>query len=374
MLVWERLWPLLAPIATLAALFVALSWLGLWRYTGTPLRLAILALFAAALVYCLFRLARFSPPSRAAAFSRVEQATGAEHRPATSFSDRLASAPDPTADILWAAHRRRLLATLARLRSGTPKPRLDRYDPFAFRFLVALLFVVGIVVAGPEIRSRIGEAFVGGESTAATVARIDAWVTPPDYTGRPPIFLTGDAAKPPGTEYSVPAGSVVTVRTGGVHDLKVVAERDGGTETITPEPAKATEASLAADAAPPLEHQVTLTAAASVAVRKGGRDISVVALHRRTRRAADRRARQRPDRSAERRAAPHLQRSRTTTGSSAPRPSSRRCPAVPTTLTRGRSTTRRKWPCRCRNCACARAPARPPATSPPTRGRARRCA
>ena len=53
-------------------------------------------------------------------------------------------------------------------------------------------------------------------------------MTPPAYTGRAPIFLTGEAAKPPGTEYSVPVGSVVTVRTGGTHDLAVMASDDGG--------------------------------------------------------------------------------------------------------------------------------------------------
>ncbi len=274
-LVWEALWPRLAPIATLAALFAALSWLGLWRYTGAPVRFVVLALFAVAFLAFLIRLARFPLPSRAAAFARVEQATGAEHRPATSFSDRLASAPDPTADVLWAAHRRRLLAALRQLRVGTPRPRLDRHDPYALRFLVAILFVLGLAVAGPELQSRIGEAFVGGEPVAATLARIDAWVTPPAYTGRPPIFLTGDAAKPSGTEYTVPEGSVVTVRTGGVHDLEVVATGDGASaEPLAATPPKATTADASTAATAPLEHTFTLTAAASVAVRKNGRDVS----------------------------------------------------------------------------------------------------
>ncbi|MCA9309824.1 MAG: aldehyde dehydrogenase family protein, partial [Phycisphaerales bacterium] len=84
---------------------------------------------------------------------------------------------DETGKALWDAHRRRTLAALARLRSGIPTPRLAARDPLALRFLVMLLFVVGFVVAGPERIARLGEAFRGGETTAAAIARIDAWVT-----------------------------------------------------------------------------------------------------------------------------------------------------------------------------------------------------
>ncbi len=271
-LVWEELWPRIAPFVVIAGLFAALSWFGLWRITSSPVRFAILALFAAAIVWFAWAALRFAWPSRAAAFARVEQATGALHRPATAFTDRLASRPDdPTGQALWEAHRRRMLASLDALRAGLPAPRLAAHDPYALRFLVALLFVVGFVVAGPERIARIGEAFRGGESTAAAIARIDAWVTPPAYTGRPPIFLTGEAAKPPGTRYSVPIGSVVTVRTGGTHDLAVMAS-DGG--AATPVAPTAATKSAAADTEAPLEHQVTLTRAGSVTIEKSGHEIT----------------------------------------------------------------------------------------------------
>ncbi|HVZ13881.1 MAG TPA: TIGR02302 family protein [Bauldia sp.] len=271
-LVWESVWPLFAPFLGLAALFAAVSWLGVWRLVSDPARLAILAAFAAALVFFLARALRFRPPSRAAAFSRVEHATGVEHRPATSLSDSIANGGDPATEALWLAHRRRLLAAMERLRSGFPAPRLAARDPLALRFLVALLFVVGFVVAGDEHGERLAEAFRGGEPPAATVARIDAWVTPPAYTGRPPIFLTGDAAKPNGTEYSVPTGSVVTVRTGGAHDLAVTETTPAGATPIAPTAPTATAAS-ADGSVPPLEHQAKLTAATAIAVQKGGHDV-----------------------------------------------------------------------------------------------------
>ncbi len=273
-LLWEQVWPLIAPFLTLAALFAALSWFGLWRLTTAPVRFVILAAFGAAVLWFLWRgIRRFTVPTRAAAFSRVEQATGVLHRPATAFTDRLASRPDdPMGQALWDAHRKRVLAALERLRAGIPEPRLAVRDPFAVRFLVLLLFVVGFVIAGPERIARLGEAFRGGESTAATIARIDAWVTPPTYTGRPPIFLTGDAAKPPGTAYSVPTGSVVTVRTDGTRDLAVLSGDGAAREPVNP--VEATKAPVARDAVPPLEHQVTLAAATDVVVEKSGHEIT----------------------------------------------------------------------------------------------------
>ena len=281
-LVWEAAWPLLAPFIGLAALFAALSWLGLWRVIPDWTRLAVLVAFAAALVFFLARALRFGLPSRAASFARVEAATAIPHRPATSLSDNIANAgTDPLTSALWLAHRRRLLASLAGLRSGPPRSRLPHRDPLALRFLVALLFVVAFIVAGDEHGERLLEAFRGGEPPAATVARIDAWVTPPAYTGRPPIFLTGDAAKPAGTVYSIPTGSIVVVRTGGAHDLDVTETTPAGETAIAPQapsaapaatPALASAATADA-AAPPLEHQAKLTAAADIGVKRDGHEV-----------------------------------------------------------------------------------------------------
>ena len=40
-LFWEMLWPRLAPLLVLAAFFVGLSWLGVWREVGDVVRIAI---------------------------------------------------------------------------------------------------------------------------------------------------------------------------------------------------------------------------------------------------------------------------------------------------------------------------------------------
>lgn len=269
-LLWEAVWPVVAPMLVLAGLFAAVSWFGLWRAASDPARIIVLAGFVVAAVWLAVRAFRLRAPARAAALVRVEQATGMLHRPATAFNDTIAvGADDPAAQALWSAHRERLLAALDTLRAGLPAPGLARRDPWAIRFLVILLFVVGFVYAGPQRLDRLAEAFRGGEPVAATVARIDAWVTPPAYTSRPPIFLTGDAARPSGSEFSVPVGSVVTVRTGGANDLEVVSLDEDGES-----PAAIVGADAAAAGADrPVERQVELSRTVEVVVRKGERDV-----------------------------------------------------------------------------------------------------
>src|SRR2546425_9918162 len=55
--------------------------------------------------------------------------------------------------------------------------------------------------------------------------RLDAWVGPPPYTGRPPIILAGLRPGEPvqtAAALSVPAGSTLVIRATGIH-LDVVA-------------------------------------------------------------------------------------------------------------------------------------------------------
>lgn len=272
-LLWEAVWPVVAPLLVLAGLFAIVSWFGLWRVVSDPVRIAILVAFALGAVYLVVRAFRLRAPARAAALQRVERATGLLHRPATALTDDIAvGRGDPAAQALWLAHRERLLASLDKLRAGMPTPGLARRDPLAFRFLAVLLLVVGFVYAGPERIEKLYEAFRGGEPVAATVARIDAWVTPPDYTGRPPIFLTGERARPPGSTYAVPVGSVVTVRTGGVNDLAVVGV-DANGETPAAVAASEGDAPPPAGEPAPLERTVALEKGLDVVVRRGDRDV-----------------------------------------------------------------------------------------------------
>ncbi|MBB5754960.1 TIGR02302 family protein [Prosthecomicrobium pneumaticum] len=275
-LLWEALWPRLVPILATIGLFVALAWLGLFERLPAIPRFGLIGLIAVALLGFAVRLARIAPPADDAPLGRVERESGVPHRPATSFTDRLAlGAEDPFARALWQAHRRRALAGLERLAAGWPRPRMPEHDPYGLRLVVPLLLFVGFFAAGPDRLDRLAGAFRLGPAAAVTVARIDAWVTPPAYTDRPPLFLTGAASRTGAAEpLDVPAGSVVTVRIADGPTLAATARGADGTALAPAAPdaaaVPATPAAAAApDAAAPRETRFTLITDATVAVTGG---------------------------------------------------------------------------------------------------------
>ncbi len=275
---WERLWPRLIPALLVAAAFLIVSWFGLWEMLPEFGRIIFLVLFGIAVLVALAPLFGVRMPGREMALARVETATGAPHRPATAFGDRLATGQDdPVARALWARNRERLLASLGRLRAGTPSPGVPRRDPYALRFLVILLLAVGFVYASGDRTGLISRAFEPVvEPVTVVAARIDAWAAPPAYTGRPPVFLTGEMARGAETALSLPTGTVVTVRIGGgAEGLGVIETNAAGETPLAATAPTRTPAGIAArnatavEGAAPVEFRTTLTGETTVAIRRG---------------------------------------------------------------------------------------------------------
>ncbi|HVX79179.1 MAG TPA: TIGR02302 family protein [Bradyrhizobium sp.] len=217
---WERGWPHLARLLTVVGLFLVVSWAGLWLALPFTARAIGLGLFALLACVALVPMLRFRWPSREEALSRLDRGSGVRHRPATELTDTLAT-PDPVARALWQAQRERTLASIKRIRARLPSPRLAIHDPWALRAVVLLLLVATYVAAGDERLLRTKAAFDWNGMLAPANVRVDAWVTPPLYTGKPPVILTAankdsavgnsaDAAPLP-----VPAGSTLLVRSSG---------------------------------------------------------------------------------------------------------------------------------------------------------------
>ena len=219
-LLWERLWPRLALPAIVVSLFLIVSWAGLWFVLPPLGRVVGLALFALAMLASLFPLTRLALPTRGHSLTRVDHGSGIAHRPATAISDALAAGRDDQgSQALWQAHVARAAAEAHRLRAGLPRPALAARDPFAMRALVAILLVATFVAAGGERWRRVAAAFDWRGVVASANYRIDAWATPPNYTGRPPVLLPGIRAGEPvrhAQTIAVPAGSVLVIRATGV--------------------------------------------------------------------------------------------------------------------------------------------------------------
>jgi uncharacterized protein (TIGR02302 family) len=214
---WERAWPPLARLLTVAGLFLVVSWAGLWLSLPSLARAICFALFVLLALVAIWPILRFRWPSREQALTRLDKGSGIRHRPATTLADTLTT-HDPFARALWQAQRERTLASLKRIRAGLPSPRLALQDPWALRALVVVLLVATYVAAGDERTMRVAAALDWEGVLSPANIRVDAWVNPPPYTARPPIILSAankEASLPTSGPLSVPAGSTLIVRSSG---------------------------------------------------------------------------------------------------------------------------------------------------------------
>ena len=228
-----RLACILRGFLSVVGLFLVVSWAGLWLALPFVARVVGAGLFVLLALGALFPLIRFRWPTREEALGRLDRGTGIRHRPATALTDTLAT-KDPVALALWQAQRERTLASIKRIRAGLPSPRLAIHDPWALRALVVVMMVATYVAAGDERTLRVAAAFDWNGVLAPANVRVDAWVTPPNYTGKPPIILSAankDAGTPDSGPLPVPAGSTLLVRSsGGTIDVVV----GGGVTEIAP--------------------------------------------------------------------------------------------------------------------------------------------
>jgi uncharacterized protein (TIGR02302 family) len=225
-LLWERLWPGLWPPFGVVALFLAVSWMGLWLVLPPTGRIIGCGLALAGFLASLIPLIRLTLPSRRHALTRLDRDAAVSHRPATAFDDALAlGQQDPATRALWEAHRRRAEEGLARLKVRAPRPNMSSRDRFALRAAAIVALVTGAFVAGQDFDSRLSSAFDWkGARGLGPEFRIDGWVDPPLYTRLPPIILdfrsTAQAHK-----IRVPVKSTMVIRAAGKTSLEIAVDQ-----------------------------------------------------------------------------------------------------------------------------------------------------
>lgn len=235
----ERLWPLVLPLILLLALFASLGWLGLFALMPRWLHMGVLAVFSLAGLVALYLPFRFRPPREEEIVARIEAVNGLVHEPLAVQTGTMATGThDPFAIALWREHQKRMAERLKNLQSGLPRPRVPERDPFGLRAGVALLFVTAFAYSLGSTSGRIADAFNLPPAKGSAVARIDAWVTPPRYTGRAPIFLTaGSENRKAADPITVPQGSIVSVRViGGSAERLTATDAEGKRREINPLP------------------------------------------------------------------------------------------------------------------------------------------
>ena len=217
----EVAWRAVLPILWVGGLHAALAWLGV--YAALPalgrwgLFGALLGLLTAAVVVAVGRRDAFGEAlDRGRAIGRIERASGLDGHELHGLTDRPAGVVDAATARLWAAYRDRTAARIGRLRAGPPRPDLGRRDRYALRPMLGLALFVGWFAAPGDHVARLLPPF-GSAVEAVADDRLDVWIDPPAYTGRPPTVLVAEGRAPAGGAGSegiapVPAGSRLVVR------------------------------------------------------------------------------------------------------------------------------------------------------------------
>ncbi|MFY8157082.1 MAG: TIGR02302 family protein [Rhabdaerophilum sp.] len=213
-LVVERIAPLLVGPLSLILLFVALAWTG-WPSQLEPLGRAVLAgAFAIGVAILAVPLLRFRLPGIAEVEKRLDLSRPEMHRPLATLADAPPPGTDPVSLAVWEAHQARARTLLDRLEATPGDARLRWRDPLALRLVAPLALVAAAFMAGDDRQARLAAAFdFSTPLTPPVPPRLDAWIDPPAYTGRPPIFLTGTVTLQHGEAVRAPIGSILIVRT-----------------------------------------------------------------------------------------------------------------------------------------------------------------
>jgi len=206
-LFWETYAPVMAPALLAIGLYVLAAWLGVWQWIGDPIRIFALGLTLFFLAKSILQALRLRLPTYSDARRRVETDSGQAHRPLDVLDDRPALAAE-----VWPAHQEAALVQARQLKSAVRRPALSTVDPYYLRFVLPVaLAATAIFMAGFSFE-RLRTSILPNWQSSIRASQIsyEAWIDPPAYTGRPPIYFKD------GTDVAIPAGSEFVARISGV--------------------------------------------------------------------------------------------------------------------------------------------------------------
>lgn len=198
-LIWERYAPVFALAALIFGLFLAASFGGLWERIGDPWRAVALVFSVFFIVKAGLKARQVKRPRLSTARRRVETDSGARHRPIDTLHDHPAISED-----LWPAHYKEARQQAENLSPAKLRPVLSAIDPYFARFALPAVLGLALMVGYGDNAERLRRSFAPYWTSGINPNDItyDAWVDPPEYTGRPPIYFKDSrmAAIPEGSE------------------------------------------------------------------------------------------------------------------------------------------------------------------------------
>ncbi len=233
--IWRSFWPLIV----LVSVFLIAALLGVFERAPKPIAaFATLLVFAGTVIAFWRGLRRYRRAVRGDAIAALD--VQSDLRPLASLADRPAR-PEAEGVALWRAHETRLTDAVRRLNLPRFTAIWKQIDPFLLRAVLPTALVTLVIFNGTQTHSRLASALMPdyGSLLGAEKIQIEAWITPPAYSGRAPVFLkTGQQA------VRVPEGSVMTLRVQApsVPKLRTVAASGRATTRFEQTPDGAYEA------------------------------------------------------------------------------------------------------------------------------------
>lgn len=213
----ERFWNAFWPAVSLALFYAGLALLGAASGLSDKTHLAVLTAAVVSVWVAAKKLGEpFSFPTRAETDRAIEARSGLAHRPLETLQDELCQgAPE-----LWEAHLKSRQKALSKLRVHLPRTTTARQDKYGLRHAAMMVFIIGLVVAGNASVARLKEGLTPRVAGIVKLspAALDVWISPPEYTKAPTVFLTTAqlGVIPSEGAINVPTGSILKVRVAGM--------------------------------------------------------------------------------------------------------------------------------------------------------------
>lgn len=216
-------------IALWHSVFWAVAFCGVWllgvsEFLSPSSQVGLSALFFIGLLYLSIRGIRgMEWPTQTTIDRRLELASKARHRPLSILEDTPVNQSSSETKTLWERAKSRTIQTLSSLRPPEPQALIARRDPYGLRLFAVLLLIAGTCVAGQDWDARLKTGLfpVKAFLPEGLPKTITLTITPPAYTGKPQILISG-----PGWSreiLEVPIGS----------SLKATAKASFGTPSLT---------------------------------------------------------------------------------------------------------------------------------------------
>ena len=208
-LYWERYAPVFALSAVILSIFLIGAFSGIWERIGDPWRLIVLAAAIFFLVKAILHSRSKKRPNQSEARRRVEADSKIQHRPLDVLEDSPA-----ISKAAWPAHFEKARLSAEALGPAKWRHALKPIDKYFLRFVMPCALGLAMMVGYGDNYERLRRSLSPTWQSPINPSDVtyEAWVDPPEYTGRPPLYFKDKKT------IDVPTGSELVARISGVKD------------------------------------------------------------------------------------------------------------------------------------------------------------